>query len=159
MSFTPHIDPPALTHSPRQLVACIPLVVPSIRIREFMGPGIQEVYTVLQAQGIAPAGPWLTHHRRAPTDTFDFRICVPVERPVAASGRVQPGEIPAMRVARTQYRGPYESLHDGWGQFMRWLGDNGHRVKDELWEVYRVGPEAGPDGARYVTELNRPLAE
>ena len=42
---------------------------PREEIQLAMGPGIREVFAVLAAQGIAPAGPWFTHHRRRPTDT------------------------------------------------------------------------------------------
>lgn len=39
---------------------------------------------------------------------FDFEISVPVTSPVAAAGRVKPGQLPATKVARTIYHGPYE---------------------------------------------------
>ena len=73
-----------------------------------MGPGLREVMATLAAQGLTPAGPWFTHHRHRPSETFDFEVCVPVATEVSASGRVTPGRLPAARVARAVYRGPYE---------------------------------------------------
>ena len=120
------IDPPRIAETADQLTAFIPLVVPRAEIQAVMGPAISEMYAALAAQGIAPAGPWFTHHRRRPTDTFDFDVCVPVASPVAAAGRVKPGRLPAARVARTVYRGPYEGLGAAWGEFCAWIEANGH---------------------------------
>jgi effector-binding domain-containing protein len=151
------LDTPRITESADQLTALIPLTVPSAAIQEVMGPGIREVFAALAAQGVAPAGPWFTHHRRPPTDTFDFDICVPVAAPVAAAGRVRPGRLPAARVARAVYRGPYEGLAAAWGEFHAWVVANGHTPRADLWECYLVGPESGDDPAGWRTELNRPL--
>ena len=151
------LDTPHVLESSEQLTVCIPLVVPRAEIQAVMGPGIRELYAVLAAQGVAPAGPWFTHHKRRPTDTFDFEICVPVATPVAAAGRVQPGRLPAARVARTVYHGPYEGLGAAWGEFCTWIETNGHTPRADLWECYAVGPESSPDPADWRTELNRPL--
>ncbi|MCX5661456.1 MAG: GyrI-like domain-containing protein [Planctomycetota bacterium] len=152
------IDTPQITQSPAMLVATLRLLVPSKEIMQHMGPGIQEVFAALGAQKIAPAGPWLTHHFRRPTDTFDFEICVPVKTPVKPVGRVKPGEIAASKVARTVYHGGYEGLGAGWGEFMTWIGSQKLNTREDLWECYLVGPESGNDSSKWRTELNRPLA-
>ncbi len=151
------LDTPQVMESADQLTALIPLVVPRAEIQSVMGPSIREVYAAIAAQGIAPAGPWFTHHRRSPTDTFDFDVCVPVATPVAAAGRVKPGRLPATRVARAVYSGPYEGLAAAWGEFSAWIEANGHTPRADLWECYLVGPESNPDPAAWRTELNRPL--
>jgi effector-binding domain-containing protein len=109
------------------------------------------------AQGIAPVGPWFTHHLRMDPDTFDFEIGVPVATPVAAAGRVKPGRLPAATVARTVYRGRYEGLPAAWGEFMAWVAAQGHTPAADLWEIYVAGPESSPDPADWRTELNRPI--
>jgi hypothetical protein len=43
-----------------------------------MGPGLRELMAVAAAQGIAPTGPWFSHHLRMDPDIFDFEISVPV---------------------------------------------------------------------------------
>lgn len=151
-------DTPQITETTEQLTAVLHLTVPSTEIRRVMGPGLNEVMAAIVAQGAAPAGPWFTHHLRVPSDTFDFEICVPVTAPVAAMGRVKPGRWPAMTVARTVYRGPYEGLRAAWGEFDAWVAANGHTPQADLWERYVVGPESGSDSTAYRTELNRPLA-
>ena len=153
------LDTPQIARTTAQLTAIIHLTVPREEIRNVMGPGIRELMATIATQGIAPAGPWFTHHLRRPTDTFDFEISVPVMAPVAATGRVKPGQWPAMKVARTIYHGPYEGLGDAWGEFMDWIEAHAHTPAPDLWERYLAGPESNPNPAMWRTELSRPLIE
>src|SRR5258707_798700 len=91
------------------------------------------------------------------SDTFDFELGVKVAAPVKATGRVKPGELPATKVARTIYSGPYEGLPSAWGEFDAWMKANNHEKAESLWELYSVGPQSTPDPANWRTELNRPL--
>jgi effector-binding domain-containing protein len=88
---------------------------------------------------------------------FDFEISVPVTRPIVATGRVQPSYLPAAKVARTVYHGPYEGLGGAWAEFMTWIEAGGHMPAENLWERYLIGPESTPDPAVWQTELSRPL--
>jgi effector-binding domain-containing protein len=151
------IDTPQITQSADQLTAIIRLTVPRAEIRNVMGPGIRELMATVAAQGIGPAGPWFTHHLRMDPEIFDFEISVPVTAPVVAAGRVKPSQLPAAKVARTVYRGPYEGLADAWGEFNAWIAANGHTPAENLWECYVAGPEKDPDPSTWRTELNRPL--
>ena len=151
------LDAPQITQAAAQLTAIIRLTIPREEMRKVMGPGISELMATVAAQGIAPAGPWFTHHLRMDPAIFDFEIGVPVTAPVAAAGRVNPGQLPATKVARTIYHGPYEGLGAAWGEFIAWIAAKGHTAAPDLWECYLAGPEANPDPATFRTELNRPL--
>jgi effector-binding domain-containing protein len=151
------LDTPRILQTAAQVTAIIHLTVPREAIQNVMGPGIGELMAAVAAQGITPAGPWFTHHLRIAPDIFDFEISIPVTAPVAAVGRMQPSHWPAMRVARTVYRGPYEGLGTAWGEFDAWIAANGHTPAPDLWECYVAGPESSPDPATWRTELNRPL--
>ena len=153
------IETPQITQSSARHTAFIHLTVPRTEIQTVMGPGIREVFETLAAQGIAPAGAWLTHHRKMDPVTFDFEICVPVATPVAPAGRVQPGELRAAKVVRTVYHGPYEGLGAAWGEVEAWIAKQGLKTAPDLWECYTKGPESSSDPADYRTELNRPLVE
>ena len=104
------IDEPQIVQTAAQQAASIHLTVPGEKMQAVMGPGHTELMDTLKAQGITPAGPWLTYHHKVEPGTFDFEISLPVSTPVKASGRVQPGELRAAKVARTVYHGPYEGL-------------------------------------------------
>jgi len=152
------IDTPHLTQTAAQSTAIIRLTIPRDQIQTVMGPGIRELMAAVAAQGITPTGPWFTHHLRMDPGVFDFEIGVPVPKPVSAAGRVQAGRLPAAKVARTVYHGPYEGLPAAWGEFDAWIGTEGHTPGPSLWECYVAGPESNPDPATWRTELNRPLA-
>lgn len=152
------LETPQVTETTAQLTAVIHLTVPREEIREVMGPGIEEVMAVVASQGVGPAGPWFTHHLRMDPDVFDFEVGVPVTAPVAATGRVRPGRLPAVTVARTVYQGDYEGLGAAWGEFDAWIAAQGYATGPDLWERYLVGPESNPDPASWRTELSRPLA-
>jgi len=122
-----------------------------------MDPAIAEIMGVLEAQGVTPVGPMFTHHSRRPTETFDFDVGFPVDRPVEPVGRVRPGALPGRRVARTVYTGPYEGLPAAWGDFSAWMDAQGLRQDEDLWEVYETGPHTSDDASTWRTELNRPL--
>jgi effector-binding domain-containing protein len=151
------IDTPHITQTAAQQAAILHLTIPRDEIRNVMGPGLSEVMAAIAAQGVAPAGPWFTHHLRMDPDTFDFEIGVPVTAPVTAAGRVQPGQLLATRVARTVFHGEYEGLGAAWGEFDAWIAAEGHTPGADLWECYVAGPESNPDPATWRTELNRPL--
>ena len=153
------LDEPQIIQTAAQLTAVIHLTIPRKEIQNVMGPGICELMAAVAAQGIAVVGPWFTHHLRMDPDIFDFEICVPVTTPVAAVGRVKPGQLPAARVARTTYCGPYEGLPAAWGEFMAWITAEGLTPRPDLWECYVAGPESNPDPATWRTELNRPLTD
>lgn len=126
-------------------------------LQNVMDPGIRELVAALQAQNIAPVAPWFTHHLRAPTDSFDFKICFPVAESVTPVGRVRPGELPAAKVARAVYRGPYEGLAGAWGTLRAWVSANGYSPAPDLWEAYLCGPESSANPQDWQTQLNQPL--
>src|SRR6266498_3897518 len=136
------LDTPQITQSSTQLTAFIHLNIPRSEIQDVMGPGLNEVFASVTAQGLKPTGPWFTHHLRMEPGTWDFEICVPVDKPVVATGRVKPGQLRAAKVARTVYQGPYEGLGEAWGEFIEWIESNGHMPAPDLWECYLVGPES-----------------
>ncbi len=76
------------------------------------------------------------------------RIAIPRSiGPRVGNGRVKPGELPAAKVARTVYSGPYEGLPSAWADFDKWIRANGHEQAEDLWEMYSVGPQSTPDPA------------
>jgi effector-binding domain-containing protein len=153
------IETPQVTESQAQRTAVIRLTVPRTEIQRVMGPAIQEVVETAAAQGVGPAGPVYAHHFRMSPETFDFEVSVPVAAPVTPAGRVTASELPAVRVLRTVYVGPYEGLGSAWGEFDAWIREHGPATAGSLWERYLDGPHDTPDPAAYRTELNRPLAE
>ena len=153
------IDAPQITQSKEQFTAVIHLEIAKDEIQRAMGPAIQEVMSAIAAQGIPMAGPVFSHHFKITATSWDFEVGVPVKAPVATAGRVRPSALPATRVARTNYRGPYEGLGAAWGELQTWLRSRAHVAAGDLWEVYVLGPESNPDPKAWCTELKQPLTK
>jgi effector-binding domain-containing protein len=151
------IDTPQILRTSAQQAAVIHLAIPRAEMMAVFGPGIEELLAVLSEQGIKPQGAAFAHHLRMSPGTFDFELGFVVDKPVQASGRVKPGELPARKVARTIYHGSYEGLPDAWGEFTRWMEDAGLKQAEDLWELYFHGPQSDPDPKTWKTELTRPL--
>jgi effector-binding domain-containing protein len=151
------MDEPQIVQTVAQQTAVIHVTVPRDQIQKVMGPGYIELVAAVAAQGMPAGGPWFTHHLAMHPDKFDFEIGLPVALPIAPAGRVQPGQLPAGRVARGIYRGPYEGLADAWAEMDAWISKHGYTARPDLWEVYVEGPESSPDPAKWQTQLNRPL--
>ena len=149
---------PEIVKTNVQEAAVIRLTIPRSEMMKVFGPAVGELMAVLAAQGVEAIGAVFAHHLKMSPDTFDFELGVKVSAPVKATGRVKPGQLPAIKVARTVYSGPYEGLPSAWGEFNKWMRANGHEQAENLWEVYSVGPQSSPDPANWRTELNRPLA-
>jgi effector-binding domain-containing protein len=153
------IAAPQIIKTEAQEAAVIRLTIPRSEMMKAFGPAVSELMSTLAAQGVEPIGAVFAHHMKITQDTFDFELGVKVSVPVKATGRVRPGQLPAAKVARTVYSGPYAGLPSAWGEFNNWMNANGHKQAADLWEVYSVGPQSSPDPANWRTELNRPLVK
>lgn len=151
------LETPQIVTTAARRAAVVRFTIPREKIQEVMGPAMGELTATIAEQGIAATGPPFSHHLRLDPKVFDFEVGVPTAEKVTPAGRVEVGELPAARVARTVYRGPYEGLGDAWRKFNGWIAENGHTPAPDLWESYVAGPESSPDPATWQTELNRPL--
>jgi len=153
------IDKPVITQSEALIGAVIHLQIPREKIQEVMDPAIHEVLAAVAAQGQKPTGPLYSYHLKTSSTDFDFEVGVPVSTPITPTGRVKMSTLPAARVARTIYRGPYDGLFGAWSEFGEWMKREGHKGTGRLWERYVLAPDMQPDPAKWETELNIPLAE
>ena len=151
------LDTPEIMQTKAHMAAVIHLQVPRREMMNAFGPAVGELMATLGAQGVAPIGSVFAHHLSMSPDIFDFELGVKISNPIKPTGRVKSGELPAAKVARTIYSGPYEGLPAAWGEFNTWIQNNGHEPADTLWELYTVGPQSTPDPGGWRTELTRPL--
>jgi effector-binding domain-containing protein len=145
---------PTVVDVSEQQTASVHLLIPVMEIAQHMDPAIQELFAALGEQGIAPVGPLFSYHFRTPTDTFDFEVGVPIAQSFAGKGRVKPSTIPACRVFRVNYIGPYEGLGPAWQESSKLLAEAGHKHTGKGWETYLSDPSEVTDPKEYVTELN-----
>ncbi|MEZ4739753.1 MAG: GyrI-like domain-containing protein [Flavobacteriales bacterium] len=151
--------PPEIVTSEEQTTAVIHLVVPGKDMPKYMDPAIQEVLKVMADQGQAPAGPMFSYHHRRPSDTFDFELGFPVAKPITPTGRVVSGTLPAEKVVRSVYQGPYEALGSAWGELQAWVRERKLPETGRFWERYLTNPNEVKDPKAYRTELNWVIGE
>lgn len=151
------IDTPEFKETDPVKVATIALQIPKEEMHEHFPPAVHEILEATKAQDIDVVGPVVAHHFSVQRDIFDFEICVPVARPVEATGRVQPSTLPATKVVRTFYHGPYDGLPDAWAQFQEWLDEQDLSLGPDAYERYVDGPHNESDPEDWRTELARAL--
>lgn len=153
------ISTPQILQTEAQAAAIISIRTPRSEMVEVFGPAAAELLAALVAQDVVPDGAFFAHHVKMSLDFFEFELGVRITAPFAATDRVQLGQLPAARVARTIYSGPYEGLSSAWGELSDWMEAKGHRPAGNLWEIYSVGPHSTPDPTGWRTELVRPLVK
>jgi effector-binding domain-containing protein len=126
------LDKPQIVQTDMQLTAVIRLTIPREEIRNVMGPAMAEVTVAVAAQDLLSTGPLFSQRFKMDPDIFDFEVGVPVSTSISPVGRVGPGQLPAAKVARTVYRGPYEGLRDAWREFVDWITGEGHTPAPNL---------------------------
>ena len=151
------LSTPQIITTDAQDAAVIRLTIRRDEMMKVFGPAVSELLLALAAQGVEPVGAVFAHHFRMSPGMFDFELGIKVSAPVKEAGRVKPGQLPAVKVARAVYSGPYEGLPSAWDAFNAWMKENDLTQAEDLWELYAVGPQSTPDPANWRTELNRPL--
>jgi len=145
---------PELVQTKEVATAVIHLVIPGRDMPKYMDPAILEIITLLADQGLRPAGPMFSYHHRRPSDTFDFLIGFPVEKPFQEQGRVKNSALPVERVARCVYQGPYEGLSQAWPALQAWVREQKLPETGRFFERYLNNPDEVNDPNDYRTELN-----
>lgn len=157
------IEAPYIVETDGATAAVVHLSMPRTDLPKVVPGAIAELLKEIAAQGLAPQGPMFMHHLTMSADTFDVEVGFPIARAISPTGRVKPGALPAVKVARTIYQGPYEGLFGAWDAFGKRLEREGlldrarFKRADTLWESYLVGPGSTNDASQWRTELNLPL--
>ncbi len=127
-------------------------------IAERIGECFGEIGASLGRRGIVPAGEPYVRYLTPPPGEMQIEVGFPVAAPIAADGRVEPGEVPGGRVAVALHHGPYERLAETYGAMMGWIAERGLHPAGPMWESYRIDPEAEPNPERWETEVVQPIA-
>jgi effector-binding domain-containing protein len=140
-----------------QPAAVVRAEVPLAEIRTLFDRGFGEVLRVVQAQGIAVAGPPFGFYPRMPTDTVEVAVGFPVAAPVTADGDVAPFELPGGQVVTGLHVGPYERLEATYRELTEWAAAHGHALAAHMWESYLTDPAVEPDPAGWQTRVTWPV--
>ncbi|QCU78271.1 AraC family transcriptional regulator [Citricoccus sp. SGAir0253] len=160
----PYPEPTVLEVPEVATVVNVAADYPLERMREVFDATFGALLPVLAVHGLQPVGPAFSLHRRMPTETVDFEVGLPVDRPLEGpvgtdSGMVlRPSRLPGGRVAIVTHRGSYDGLGEAWARFMDAVASAGHRPVLPFWEVYVTEPSPEADPAAMRTDLVTLLA-
>ena len=144
---------PELSDVHETTTAVVHAVVPMTEMPSFFDRSFTELATVLDRQGVAPAGPAFARYAGPPGENADIEVGFPIHGSIRPAGRVQQGSLPAGRVAHVVHGGAYEHLGETWGRLGAWIAEQGLTAGADLWEVYVTEPSPDIDPAELRTEL------
>lgn len=87
----------------------------------------------------------------------DIGVAFPVAAPFPGAGDVVGEELPAMTVASTMHRGPYDEVGPAYHTLTGWIQEHGHEIAGPPREIYLNDPQETPDPADYLTEIQFPI--
>jgi effector-binding domain-containing protein len=137
---------------------------PMDRMAEIFDSTFTALFPALGDQGIQPVGPAFALHTRMPTDTVDFEVGIPVDRPLQRATNsdsgvtLSPSRLPAGRIAIVSHLGSYDGLGEAWGRFMQAVADSGNQPALPFWEIYVSEPSPEADASTMRTDLVTLLA-
>lgn len=152
------ITEPKVLDSPETPTAAIRLLIPCEEVNEHMDAAVMELVEAILDQGVEFAGPMVALHFRRPTTLFNCEIAFPIQGSIDPTGRVANSTLPAAKVVRAVYTGPYDGLAQAWGALQQWMSDNGIVGTEMFMERYLTNPDVIEDPAQYQTELNWVIA-
>lgn len=124
-----------------------------------VGSGYARIGAAVAAAGIPCSGPpYLVM-----TEVFDeetpgeIQLGFPVAGPFPDAGDVVCEQIPALTVAYTLHRGPYDEVGPAYHTVQGWIQEHGHEVTGPPREVYLTDPAETQDPADYLTEVQFPI--
>ena len=159
MSDGPQIEERAALH-----YAGIRMTVTMDGISGAVDEAFPELFGWLAGQGIAPGGaPFIRYLVIDMAAGLQLDLGVPVDAPVTASGRVQPGVLPAGRYAVLRHTGPYDGLIASNAALQRWAHSRG--IEFDTWDTpdgsawraraehYLTDPSKEPDPAKWEVDV------
>jgi len=140
-------------------VASIRVVIPADKVSQNLSVLLPEVMGAIGEQGVAPAGPpFSRYHRIDPAkNEIDLEAGIPVRTPFESKGRVQAGQLPGGRVARTWHVGSYHELPRSYARLETWMKSQSVTARGPFWEIYWTDPGIELDPRRWHTQILWPV--
>lgn len=122
-----------------QVIACS-LKTNLIDIVKNTGQTPQLLMDELENQGIAPQGPQIWEYRGCdgckPEQEFDLLITIPVSKKGNDKGSFFFTELPALKCAETEHRGPWSELSGTYEKVIGELMQSGKQISGTCREIY-----------------------
>jgi effector-binding domain-containing protein len=157
-------EPPQIQVRAAQHYAAIPAAVPMDGISAAADQAYPALFGWLASQGIPPAGPpFIRYLVIDMARELQLELGVPIAAPIAVSGHIQSGTLPAGRYAVLRHTGPYDGLVASNAALQQWAADHGIEFDASeangvsTWrgraEHYLTDPSQEPDPAKWETDV------
>ncbi|MEE1617793.1 transcriptional regulator [Brachybacterium sp. J144] len=132
---------------------------PMFEMPDLMDGTFSHLVSALAEAGIAPIGPAFSLHHRAPVQTADLEVGLPVDRPLTEGITLPNGfevvgsVLPAGRIGWISHVGSYGGLAEAWGSFTEDIGESEEQMTYPFWEMYVTEPTPDTNPAHLRTDL------
>jgi effector-binding domain-containing protein len=92
------------------------------------------------------------------THTTEVQAVMPVQDPALENGEFTVIGLPATKVLRASYYGPYEGTSAAHAALDKFIRENSYTITGNPWETYVTDPAEEPDPASWLTEVYYPVA-
>ena len=131
--------------------------VPVAGLAEFFAAVFDEVAAEVERAGARIAGAPFARYRGVPSDVVDVEAGFPLTEPWPGGGSLVTGTLPAARAVEAVHRGSYETIRETYVALEQWVGEHGHHLREDCWELYESGPSSDPDPETWRTRIVWPL--
>lgn len=144
--------------------AAIPMTVTMDSISDAVDQAFPELFGWLAGNGLAASGPpFIRYLVIDMAAEMEIELGVPVDAPVAGSGRVRPGVLPEGRYAVLRHAGPYDGLIASNAALQQWAHEHG--IEFDAWDTptgtawraraehYLTDPSKEPDPAKWEVDI------
>lgn len=148
-----------LKQIPAQHTAVLRIPVTAATIGQAVSQGYANLGQAIGRSGAGFAGPpfLIMTELVDPESEGEIKIGFPVATPFHPDGQVVTEEQPAMVVAATVHKGPYDESGPAYAAIESWLQEHGHTCVGATREVYLNSPaEVLP--SEYLTEIQCPIS-
>lgn len=133
--------------------------IPMAKMPALFDTTFSSLFPALQEAGMEVAGPAFALYTRAPSDTVDLEVGVPITAgltralPLGEDHIAIPSQLPGGSFAALTYNGGYEGLSEAWAAFTHAALDAGHHPGMPFFEIYVTDPRPDMDPADLRTDL------
>ncbi|HET7829635.1 MAG TPA: GyrI-like domain-containing protein [Candidatus Limnocylindrales bacterium] len=119
---------------------------------------LHEIELLCRRAGVGVSGPPFVRYLDWAEGHLVAEIGMPVARPMPATGRVEPSQLPGGRVASVIHLGPYETIPATYQLMTARLEELGLHATGPMWEIYWTDPERFVQPETWRTEIVYPVA-
>ena len=118
---------------------------------------LPDIFSHLQANGVAMVGPPFARYHAAAPGTFDLEAGIPVGAAFPETDTIRARELPGGEAIVTVHVGAYDRLPEALAALVEWRHAHDRHASGPFWEVYVDDPST-VDADQVRTQLVEPLS-